>query len=111
MIVTNMITLKCTPKVEFKLKLILIKVCPHCGAENDLSGADAGPYIDAIPLCVNCEKPLWPTKGIFLALGVKEPGFREFNYDSKKKRSKRIDFETLCKLCDFIWGGRNEREY
>jgi hypothetical protein len=104
MIISNVLAIKCRPKFEVKLKMCMIKVCPHCGAKNDLSWADAGPGIAVIPLCVNCEEPLWPTRGAFLALGVEHPGIRIFTDTPKKKGLKHMNVKTLCELCDFIWG-------
>jgi len=57
-----MLGLLCCMKLEFKLQQTFTKTCPHCGAENSLSG-----YLKAvgsncaviIPLCCNCRKPIW----------------------------------------------------
>lgn len=54
--------LTCAPVLtqEEKLELALHKICPYCGADNDLKNAMfAYPDYQAIPLCFQCGKQLW----------------------------------------------------
>jgi len=54
----------CSLNLSITQRLCLMKKCPHCGGNNDLSTVDLS--LNIIPLCLVCDKPLWKYMGAYV---------------------------------------------